>query len=549
MIDRGQTSEFSLVLLDGSELTLTLPRSLASDVKSFVPAGAVGWDFGTCCGRTIEIAHGSVQESYGDRTPDAVYRDGGGGPVNFYVDPGGVDHLVFQFGSWVVSAWDDGPGPGERFTDDERRLFASRLSGHETPEGFLVLDPVAPMELMHADAPDGRLTTNVTVNIFFDRPCPDSEGVTASGLLVTVSEEAGQTSLCAPDDAVAVSVSRVDLTPGELDAVGFKRQAALAAPLEDGPDSRPGFSSVWTGRELIVWGGHAPSDVARTRADGAAYDPTAERWRAIAPAPIRGMTWHFAAWTGSEMLVVGTSGTAAYDPAGDSWRELAPSPVPIEQFRSALAWSGSHAYVWNPASDEMAALDPTTGIWETFDGPGFDAYPAKLLADGDRLLAFGTRWPSGPAVPATNDLLGAELVAGGWVEIPPVDFVTQTYANVADPGTASFSGDDVITWGDPSTDPGSARILLPDHTWVEAPPPPLGPNNAHPTPVVLGDGRILALAEDQSAAIWEPTLGSWTPVDGLPGITGREAMWTGEKVIAWLGGEVWRWTPPPPPAD
>jgi hypothetical protein len=66
---------------------------------------------------------------------------------------------------------------------------------------------------------------------------------------------------------------------------------------------------------------------------------------------------------------------------------------------------------------------------------------------------------------------------------------------------------------------------------------------------VLGDGRILALAEDQSAAIWEPTLGSWTPVDGLPGITGREAMWTGEKVIAWLGGEVWRWTPPPPPAD
>lgn len=212
--------------------------------------------------------------------------------------------------------------------------------------------------------------------------------------------------------------------------------------------------------------------------------------------------------------------TAPTSPATTS---TAPEETPEPEFRFGFSsvWTGRELIVWG----------------------------GHAPSDVARLLAFGTRWPSGPAVPATNDLLGAELVAGGWVEIPPVDFVTQTYANVADPGTASFSGDDVITWGDPSTDPGSARILLPDHTWVEAPPPPLGPNNAHPTPIVLGDGRILALAEDQSAAIWEPTLGSWTPVDGLPGITGREAMWTGEEVIAWLGDEVWRWTPPPPPAD
>jgi hypothetical protein len=136
------------------------------------------------------------------------------------------------------------------------------------------------------------------------------------------------------------------------------------------------------------------------------------------------------------------------------------------------------------------------------------------------------------------------------VDLVPIDFRTDEYANVADPGTATFVADSVLVWGDPSPSPGSARLLRPDGRWEEAPPPPIDENLLHPRPIPLDEGRVLALSEGGNAAIWEPTLGDWTPVGSLPGVLGaREAVWTGREVIAWSGAESWRWTPPPPPSE
>jgi hypothetical protein len=60
--------------------------------------------------------------------------------------------------------------------------------------------------------------------------------------------------------------------------------------------------SVWTGRELIVWGTAVCVNV-RPR-DGAAYDPATDSWRSIAEGPIE-LTDATAVWTGSEMIVFG----------------------------------------------------------------------------------------------------------------------------------------------------------------------------------------------------------------------------------------------------
>src|SRR5438132_12123259 len=54
---------------------------------------------------------------------------------------------------------------------------------------------------------------------------------------------------------------------------------------------------VWTGKEMIVWGGvSAGAQVA----DGAAYDPAADSWRKLAPAPqgVMGGGGSAATWTG-----------------------------------------------------------------------------------------------------------------------------------------------------------------------------------------------------------------------------------------------------------
>lgn len=367
------------------------------------------------------------------------------------------------------------------------------------------------------------------------------------------SAPVGSTALPATTMTMDTSTTAPGLTTSSTAAATAPMEVI---PIDPGPlQGRFGHSVAWTGAEVIVWGGHSGS-LTDAFSDGAAYNPDTDEWRTIAEAPLDGMTWHFAAWSGSEMLVVGTAGAAAYEPTSDSWRLLPTPPIPIHRVDEDVtdlteyAWSGRHLYVWNPISDELARLDPSASEWEVMAGPGLNVFPAKIIAEGDRMLVFGTRWPSGLAEPVAYELFGAELADGTWVELPPIDFLTDSHANVAVPGTASFVGEFVLVWGDPGPESGDARLLHLDGKWSSVPPPPIDGNILHPRPIPLGDGRVLALSEGGNAAIWEPHLNDWTSVGSLPGILGaREAAWTGHEIIAWSGGESrwWRWVPPPPP--
>jgi N-acetylneuraminic acid mutarotase len=76
---------------------------------------------------------------------------------------------------------------------------------------------------------------------------------------------------------------------------------------------RIGHSAVWTGRQLLVWGGQTVRAGVRTAPPhGLAYDPAANRWSRLPTAPLRGRTGHLAVWTGNQMLVWG--GQSARDP-------------------------------------------------------------------------------------------------------------------------------------------------------------------------------------------------------------------------------------------
>src|SRR5438309_2361348 len=68
---------------------------------------------------------------------------------------------------------------------------------------------------------------------------------------------------------------------------------------------RTGHSAVWTGQEMVIWGGSRGN---RALSDGAAWAPGVGRWRPLPPAPIGGRWGHVAAWTGQEMLVWGGFG-------------------------------------------------------------------------------------------------------------------------------------------------------------------------------------------------------------------------------------------------
>lgn len=63
-------------------------------------------------------------------------------------------------------------------------------------------------------------------------------------------------------------------------------------------------TAIWTGREMIVWGGDETGGVTGA-ADGSAYEPGEDRWRRIPRAPIHGRYQHAGTWTGKAMFVWG----------------------------------------------------------------------------------------------------------------------------------------------------------------------------------------------------------------------------------------------------
>jgi hypothetical protein len=148
---------------------------------------------------------------------------------------------------------------------------------------------------------------------------------------------------------------------------------------------RANVIAIWTGHDLIVWGGNLASGAGAP--DGAAFDPSTNQWRRIADAPIGGTNASAALWSGTEIIVWGAgleSGSqvagVAYNPATDRWRQLADAPIANRPYPSAV-WTGTEMIVWggcapNPPSNpgpcdhhagneptDGAAYNPTTNAW------------------------------------------------------------------------------------------------------------------------------------------------------------------------------------------
>ena len=123
-----------------------------------------------------------------------------------------------------------------------------------------------------------------------------------------------------------------------------------ATSITNAPDARAGHMAVWTGSEMIVWGGFNGSSNLNT---GGRYNPGTDSWTATsttnAPA---GRQDHTAVWTGSEMIVWGgydgsylnTGGR--YNPSTDSWTATSTTNAPQGRYEHTAIWTGSEMIVW-----------------------------------------------------------------------------------------------------------------------------------------------------------------------------------------------------------
>lgn len=141
----------------------------------------------------------------------------------------------------------------------------------------------------------------------------------------------------------------------------------------DSPGARTGHTAVWTGTEMIVWGGQADTGIL---GDGGRYDPETHLWTPI-PADDNSPTaryGHTAVWTGSEMLILGGhDGSSelddghAYDPATEAWRALTSDGDPIERRGATGVWTGSEVMLFGgrasgKAVGSLQRLNPEPAI-------------------------------------------------------------------------------------------------------------------------------------------------------------------------------------------
>jgi len=205
-----------------------------------------------------------------------------------------------------------------------------------------------------------------------------------------------------------------------------------ATSTTDAPSARDLHTAIWTGAEMIVWGGNefgfplntgarnntqsAPSTPTPTPtppipATGGRYDPSTDSWRATsttnAPSVREG---HTAVWTGTEMIVWGGSWTdmfndryffnsgGRYDPITDSWSGTGRgSGVPDPRDSHSAVWTGTEMIVWGGTDFQSnfqtgGRYNPNTDSWtttSTANAPTPRYWHTAVWTTGNEMIVWG----------------------------------------------------------------------------------------------------------------------------------------------------------------
>ena len=317
-----------------------------------------------------------------------------------------------------------------------------------------------------------------------------------------------------------------------------------AAPLAGGLHQ---YASVWTGRELLVFG-VVFDHQATGRSAGAAYNPVTRTWRKLPspPVPVQNREGGYhAVWTGTEMLGWGMGLDAAYNPTTNRWRRLSGSV----SGPSVMVWTGRQVLTWGGGccgdnSADGAAYTPSTDTWRPLPrGPLTGRHTSGVWTGRELIVAGGTT--------AEGKLFGDAAAYN------PSTHSWRRLAAMPAPrarATASWTGTEVLVVGGygPAT---GARYLDVDglaynpaaNRWRRL--PATAPRRVDHTGVWTGSvllvwgGRTLrgdSWVTPPHGLVYDPASNRWSdlPVSPLRGRIGHVAAWTGSQLLIWGGHSV-----------
>jgi N-acetylneuraminic acid mutarotase len=374
--------------------------------------------------------------------------------------------------------------------------------------------------------------------------------------------------------SMATSLGQVVYTLPEI-ANACTDDTWTATTTTNAPAGRDRHPAVWTGSEMIVWGGETATGPLNT---GGRYNPSTDSWTAtsITNAPTARYL-HTAVWTGSQMIVWGGEDFSGhfntggrYNPSTDTWTATSTINAPSARREHTAIWTGSEMVVWggddfnidfntggryNPSNDSWTATSTTsapsrraghTAVWTgsemiVWGGSATCTNCVDFLNTGGRYNPSTNSW-------SVTAITGAPLAR---------DF-----------HTAVWTGSEMIVWGgfvadqhgneqltnsggkyNPSTDSWITTIRF------NAPKPRSGHTAVWTgSEMIVWGGLVGGSPPFNTGGRYQPSADSWRATSLTNAPTARylhTAVWTGSEMIVWgadgaSGGRYCAQPPPPP---
>lgn len=263
---------------------------------------------------------------------------------------------------------------------------------------------------------------------------------------------------------------------------------------------RAGHLSIWTGNELIIYGGSSGTYEGSGLATGLAFDPADGSWRDLPPSPAVVASWpgFHGFWTGEVLLVLGRVLdddrsrilVQSYNPEAETWSVSAPLPADDAALGAAV-WTGNEIVMaggeLNGPDDRAWAYRPDTGEWRALPDPGLK--PVEGMAgvwNGSEAIFIG-----GYSGAGGSEGVAYNPAAGQWRQLAP------------SPSSQSIQGHELFWTGE---------VVI------------VASGNAGPE-------------HRSSLSIYDPVFDSWRSSAPIP-ISAAESLgadWTGTELILWGG--------------
>jgi N-acetylneuraminic acid mutarotase len=311
------------------------------------------------------------------------------------------------------------------------------------------------------------------------------------------------------------------------------------------PDARTAHTAVWTGSEMIVWGGLGPIYLNT----GGRYNPSTDSWVATTTTNAVARGFHTAVWTGNEMIVWGglndnnlLSSGGRYNPTTDSWIPTTITNAPGARYSHAAVWTGSQMIVWGgwdgggPYFNTGGRYNPNTDSWSATSMTNVPGGRQSHTAvwTGSEMIVWG----------GTADTTGGRYnpVTNSWTATSTTNAPDFRYYH-----TAVWTGTVMVVWGGENFDPlnTGGKYNPSTNSWTATSTANAPGRRKNHTAVWTGSEMIVwggssenNFGELNTGGRYNPISNSWsatTTVNAPAARTYPTAVWTGSEMIAWGG--------------